>query len=66
MTTKATMYVARTEAEAQAQAGGKALRRDPDVLDTWYSSALVPFSTMGWPERTPEMDYNLYLPSSAC
>ena len=55
-------YVARTEAEAQAQAGGKALRRDPDVLDTWYSSALVPFSTMGWPERTPEMD--LYLPSS--
>jgi len=38
------------------------LRRDDDVLDTWYSSALVPFSTMGWPEKTP--DYDLYLPSS--
>jgi valyl-tRNA synthetase len=44
------VYVARDEAEAQAQAPGKTLRRDEDVLDTWYSSALVPFSTMGWPE----------------
>ena len=44
------VYVARNEAEAQAQAPGKTLRRDEDVLDTWYSSALVPFSTMGWPE----------------
>ncbi|MBK7005097.1 MAG: valine--tRNA ligase [Burkholderiales bacterium] len=43
------VYVARNEAEAQAQAPGKTLRRDEDVLDTWYSSALVPFSTMGWP-----------------
>ena len=42
------IYVARTEAEAQAQAPHKTLTRDPDVLDTWYSSALVPFSTMGW------------------
>jgi valyl-tRNA synthetase len=42
------VYVARNEAEAQAQAPGKTLRRDADVLDTWYSSALVPFSTMGW------------------
>ncbi|MEY2952045.1 MAG: Valine--tRNA ligase, partial [Pseudomonadota bacterium] len=42
------VYVARSEAEAQAQAPGKMLRRDEDVLDTWYSSALVPFSTMGW------------------
>ena len=42
------IYVARSEAEAQIQAPGKTLRRDPDVLDTWYSSALVPFSTMGW------------------
>ncbi|OYT93467.1 MAG: valine--tRNA ligase [Burkholderiales bacterium PBB3] len=42
------VYVARNEAEAQAQALGKTLKRDPDVLDTWYSSALVPFSTMGW------------------
>ena len=44
------VIVARNEAEAQAQAPGKTLRRDPDVLDTWYSSALVPFSTMGWPD----------------
>lgn len=57
-----TVYVARNEAEAQAQAPGKKLMRDPDVLDTWYSSALVPFSTLGWPAQTKEMD--LYLPSS--
>jgi valyl-tRNA synthetase len=56
------VYVARDEAEAQAQAPGKTLRRDEDVLDTWYSSALVPFSTMGWPEKTH--DFDLYLPSS--
>ncbi|HMS26632.1 MAG TPA: valine--tRNA ligase [Burkholderiaceae bacterium] len=56
------VYVARNEAEAQAQAPGKSLKRDEDVLDTWYSSALVPFSTMGWPEQTQDMD--LYLPSS--
>ncbi len=60
------VYVAKSEAEAQAQAPGKTLRRDDDVLDTWYSSALVPFSTMGWPEQTDSAtdDYNLYLPSS--
>ena len=60
------VYVARNEAEAQAQAPGKTLRRDDDVLDTWYSSALVPFSTMGWPEQSDAAtnDYNLYLPSS--
>ncbi len=47
-----TAYVAETEAEAQAQAGeGVALARDPDVLDTWFSSALWPFATMGWPEN---------------
>ena len=45
------VYVARNEAEAQAQAPGKTLKRDEDVLDTWYSSALVPFSTMGWPHN---------------
>ena len=56
------VYVARNEADAQAQAPGKKLTRDEDVLDTWYSSALVPFSTMGWPEQTEDMD--LYLPSS--
>jgi valyl-tRNA synthetase len=42
------VIVARNETEAQAKAPGKKLRRDEDVLDTWYSSALVPFSTMGW------------------
>ena len=44
------VYVARNEAQAQAKAPGKTLKRDEDVLDTWYSSALVPFSTVGWPE----------------
>ena len=46
-------YVALTEEEAQAQAGeGAALTRDEDVLDTWFSSALWPFATLGWPEQT--------------
>ncbi len=60
------VIVARDEAEAQAKAPGKTLRRDEDVLDTWYSSALVPFSTMGWPNQgTAETDdFNLYLPST--
>jgi len=56
------VYVARSEEEARAKADGKALRRDEDVLDTWFSSALVPFSSLGWPEKTPE--YELFLPSS--
>ena len=56
------VYVATDEAAAQAQAPGKILRRDEDVLDTWYSSALVPFSSLGWPEKTKELD--LFLPSS--
>ena len=61
------VYVARSEAEAQAQAGeGVKLTQDEDVLDTWFSSALVPFSTLGWPN--PEGDektaYDLYLPST--
>lgn len=61
------VYVARSEAEAQKQAGeGVKLTRDEDVLDTWFSSALVPFSTIGWPD--PEGDekiaYDLYLPST--
>jgi len=60
------VIVARNEAEAQAKAPGKQLRRDEDVLDTWYSSALVPFSTMGWPNQGDSAtdDFNLYLPSS--
>jgi valyl-tRNA synthetase len=56
------VYVATNEEEAQKQAPGKTLRRDEDVLDTWYSSALVPFSSLGWPEKTKELD--LFLPSS--
>ncbi|MBB5745422.1 valine--tRNA ligase [Brevundimonas variabilis] len=49
------IYVAETEAEALALAGGKALTQDEDVLDTWFSSALWPFSTMGWPEGTDDL-----------
>ncbi len=75
------VYVARSLEQAQAQADriapGKTLTRDEDVLDTWYSSALVPFSTLGWPDAVtagatpsqpgqdaPAPDYDLYLPSS--
>ncbi len=52
------------EAQAKAKAAGYTgpLTRDEDVLDTWYSSALVPFSTLGWPEKTQEL--SLFLPSS--
>ena len=50
-------YCAATEEEAQAKAGaGVALTRDPDVLDTWFSSGLWPIGTLGWPEKTPEME----------
>ncbi len=55
-------YVAYTEDEAKKQAGGRELTQDNDVLDTWFSSALWPFSTLGWPEQTPELDR--YLPTS--
>ena len=49
-------FVAETEAEAQAQAGaGVAITRDEDVLDTWFSSALWPFATLGWPENTADL-----------
>ncbi len=63
---KGELFVARSEAEARAKADAAGyagpLTRDPDVLDTWYSSALVPFSTLGWPEKTIEQE--LFLPSS--
>ena len=49
------IYVAESEEEAIKQSGGKELTRDNDVLDTWFSSALWPFSTLGWPEETPEL-----------
>src|ERR1700750_221087 len=45
------VYCAETEEDAVKQSGGKALTRDDDVLDTWFSSALWPFSTLGWPEK---------------
>ncbi|MBC2663897.1 valine--tRNA ligase [Novosphingobium flavum] len=46
------VFVAETEEEAQALAGNKVLTRDNDVLDTWFSSALWPFATLGWPDET--------------
>ena len=55
-------YVARSEEDAQKQAGSLKLTRDEDVLDTWFSSALVPFSTLGWPSETPEL--KAFLPSN--
>ncbi len=63
---KGNTYVARSEAEARALAAAKgyagALRRDEDVLDTWFSSALVPFTSLGWPEKTPDLE--TFLPSA--
>ncbi len=60
------IFVARSEEEAKAKATTigytGTLQRDPDVLDTWFSSALVPFSSLGWPEETPELKH--FLPSS--
>ncbi len=60
------IYVARDEEEARRKAGGVNLRRDPDVLDTWFSSALVCHSTLGWPDLKPgdRTAFDLYLPSS--
>ncbi|RQZ65332.1 valine--tRNA ligase [Burkholderia sp. Bp9004] len=60
------VFVARNEADARAKAAAQgytgALKRDEDVLDTWFSSALVPFSSLGWPNETPELKH--FLPSS--
>ena len=55
------VYVARSEEELKQKHPGKTLRRDPDVLDTWFSSQLVPFSSLGWPDTTPDLD--TFLPS---
>ena len=55
---KGTIYVGRNESEVRARHGlgaDSALRQDEDVLDTWFSSALWPFSTLGWPEKTPAL-----------
>lgn len=62
-----TIFVARNEAEAYAQAKEKfgvdiTLEQDPDVLDTWFSSGLWPFSTLGWPEQT--QDFQTFYPTS--
>jgi valyl-tRNA synthetase len=58
-----TVFVGRSEQEIRDKHGLKgSLRRDPDVLDTWFSSALVPFSSLGWPDSTP--DLKTFLPSS--
>ena len=61
------IFVAKTEEEAYAQAKAKfgedvTLERDPDVLDTWFSSGLWPFSTLGWPEET--QDFQTFYPTS--
>jgi valyl-tRNA synthetase len=60
------IYVGRNEDEAKKQAAAKGyrgtLKRDDDVLDTWFSSALVPFTSLGWPEKTRDLD--VFLPSS--
>ena len=56
------VYVACNQAEAEKQAGKTGLTREEDVLDTWFSSALVPFSTLGWPSETDEL--KAFLPSN--
>ncbi|HEX4985453.1 MAG TPA: valine--tRNA ligase [Burkholderiales bacterium] len=61
------VYVGRSEDEVRRKYASRlapraSLRRDSDVLDTWFSSALVPFTSLGWPDKTPELD--AFLPSS--
>src|SRR5258706_7187464 len=55
------VYVARSEEELKQKHPGKKLRRDPDVPATWFSSQLVPFSSLGWPEQTKDLE--TFLPS---
>ncbi|HUT54449.1 MAG TPA: valine--tRNA ligase [bacterium] len=55
--------VSRDDPEKCAHCGQSNIRRDPDVLDTWFSSALWPFSTLGWPDQTPELER--FYPNSA-
>ena len=49
--------VSRTDAVECEHCHSKNITRDPDVLDTWFSSALWPFSTLGWPDKTPDLEY---------
>ena len=58
------IYVARSEEEALKQSGGKPLTRDADVLDTWFSSALVCHTTLGWPDKARFEKDSVYLPSN--
>ncbi len=58
------VYVARSDEDAKKQAGGKTLKRDADVLDTWFSSALVCHTTLGWPEGVRFEKDRVYLPSN--
>ncbi|MCR5055511.1 MAG: valine--tRNA ligase [Clostridia bacterium] len=51
------IIVSRNEPKTCSKCGSKHLEQDPDTLDTWFSSALWPFSTLGWPEKTPELKY---------
>jgi valyl-tRNA synthetase len=51
------MIVAREDPDQCPQCGGTNLQQDPDVLDTWFSSGLWPFSTLGWPKETPDLSY---------
>jgi valyl-tRNA synthetase len=49
--------VSRTDPDSCPKCGGAVLEQDPDVLDTWFSSGLWPFSTLGWPDETPDLEY---------
>ena len=51
------MTVTRDDPDCCEKCGSRKIHRDPDVLDTWFSSALWPFSTLGWPEKTEDLDY---------
>ena len=59
---KATPIVGLEDPATLPEYKGRTLLRDPDVLDTWFSSGLWPFSTLGWPDKTPELDF--YYPTS--
>ena len=55
-------WAAKTDPEACPKCGGREIEQDPDVLDTWFSSALWPFSTMGWPDKTKDLE--MFYPTS--
>lgn len=51
------VIVSKTDPDCCPKCGSKNITQDPDTLDTWFSSALWPFSTLGWPEKTPELEH---------